>query len=238
MPKIYRLTRESAPLTFMLASRNTSARRLYYFDGTRNRELRYARNQKSPFVDEQDGNFILEPIIFEDGFLRVEDTNLVLQRFLEVHPDNGALFEEVDNKRDATKELESIEVEIEAMNVARKMEISMMENVARVALEVDPTRISTSELKRDILVYAKNNPEEFLSIANDPQVAHDGLVSKMFDAGILVTKKTAVHFNLSTNKSKMISIPLGETAKSATRAYFLTDEGVDIMKTLEKHLPD
>jgi len=122
--------------------------------------------------------------------------------------------------------------------VARKMEISMMENVARVALEVDPTRISTSELKRDILVYAKNNPEEFLSIANDPQVAHDGLVSKMFDAGILVTKKTAVHFNLSTNKSKMISIPLGETAKSATRAYFLTDEGVDIMKTLEKHLPD
>jgi hypothetical protein len=237
MSKVYRLKKESAPLTFMLASRNTIARRLYHFDGTRNRELRYARNQKSPFVDEQDGNFILEPIVFEDGFLTVEDTNLILQRFLEVHPDNGAVFEEVDNKRDASKELDVIEVEIEALNVARKMEISM-ENVARVALEVDPTRISTAELKRDILVYARNNPEEFLSIANDPQVAHDGLVSKMFDTGILVTKKTAVHFNLSTNKSKMLSIPLGETARSATRAFFLTDEGVEIMKTLEKHLPD
>jgi len=225
-------------MSFMLASRNTVARRLYHFDGKVNRELRYARNQKSPFVDEQDGNFILEPIVFEDGFLSVEDNNPALQRFLEVHPDNGKTFEEVNNKRDASRELDVLEVEIEALNVARKMEVSMMENIARVALEVDPTRISTAELKRDILVYARNNPEEFLSIANDPQVAHDGLVSKMFDTGILVTKKTAVHFNLSTNKSKMLSIPLGETARSATRAFFLTDEGVEIMKTLEKHLPN
>jgi len=34
-----------------------------------NRPLRYARNQKSPFEDEQDGNVILEPIVFEDGML-------------------------------------------------------------------------------------------------------------------------------------------------------------------------
>ena len=44
-----------------------------YFDERQelNRALRYARNQKSPFEDEQDGNAIVEPIVFEDGFLSV-----------------------------------------------------------------------------------------------------------------------------------------------------------------------
>ena len=68
--KAYRLTRGQTPLTYMLASRNTRRRPLLYFDEASgvNRPLRYARNQKSPFEDEQDGNAVLEPIIFEDRF--------------------------------------------------------------------------------------------------------------------------------------------------------------------------
>ena len=67
--KFYRLTRDSAPLTYMLASRNSQRYPLLWFDEEKgeNRVLRYARNQRSPFADEQDGNAILEPIIFEDG---------------------------------------------------------------------------------------------------------------------------------------------------------------------------
>ena len=62
--------------------------------------------KKSPFVDEQDGNAILEPIIFEDGFLRVSKTNQVLQEFLALSPNNGSKFEEVNKEKDAQKELE------------------------------------------------------------------------------------------------------------------------------------
>jgi hypothetical protein len=236
MLKIYKLTGGAAPMSFMLASRNTTAKRLYHFDGKVNRELRYARNQKSPFVDEQDGNFILEPIIFEDGFLKVEDSNPVLQKFLELHPDNGPVFVEVDNKKDAQKELDWLELEADALAKARTIDYAMMENIARIALSVDPSRISTQELKRDIIVYAKNNPEEFLSIVNDPNVAHDGLVARLFDYGALVVKRNAVHYNLTNNKSKLLIIPAGQDAHEAVSSYFLTEEGAEVMATLEKYI--
>jgi hypothetical protein len=236
MPKIYKLTGGAAPMSFMLASRNTIAKRLYHFDGKVNRELRYARNQKSPFVDEQDGNFILEPIIFEDGFLRVEDSNPVLQKFLELHPDNGASFVEVDSKKDAQKELDWLEIEADALSKARTIDYALMENIARIALSIDPSRISTQELKRDIIIYAKNNPEEFLSIVNDPNVAHDGLVARLFDYGALVVKRNAVHYNLTNNKSKLLIIPAGQDAHEAVSSYFLTEEGAEVMATLEKYI--
>jgi hypothetical protein len=238
MPKIYKLTGGAAPMSFMLASRNTIAKRLYHFDGKVNRELRYARNQKSPFVDEQDGNFILEPIIFEDGFLRVEDSNPVLQKFLELHPDNGASFVEVDSKKDAQKELDWLELEADALSKARTIDYAMMENVARIALSIDPSRISTQELKRDIIIYAKNNPEEFLSIVNDPNVAHDGLVARLFDYGTLVVKRNAVHYNLTNNKSKLLIIPAGQDAHEAVSSYFVTEEGAEVMATLEKYISE
>ena len=74
--RIYVLKGNTAPLSFMLASRHTRRYPLLHFDNTTqiNRELRYARNQKSPFVDEQDNNAIVEPIVFEDGILAVSTT--------------------------------------------------------------------------------------------------------------------------------------------------------------------
>ena len=86
--KAYRLLSKRIPLTYMLASRNTSRSPLLWFDDEKgvNRPLRYARNQKSPFEDEQDGNAVLEPIIFEDGMLSVPRTNQTLQKFLYYHP--------------------------------------------------------------------------------------------------------------------------------------------------------
>jgi hypothetical protein len=67
--RTYRLLRGSVPLAFVLPSKHTRRSPLLYFDEEKNenRVLRYATNQRSPFEDEQDGNAILSPIIFEDG---------------------------------------------------------------------------------------------------------------------------------------------------------------------------
>ena len=76
--KQYKLKRDVAPLCFMLNSHHNKRSPLLYFDEESgvNKPLRYARNQKSPFEEEQDGNAIMEPIVFEDGFLTVDRTNL------------------------------------------------------------------------------------------------------------------------------------------------------------------
>ena len=88
--KAYKLKRSERPLSYMLSSRHSVRSPLLYFDEDQgvNRPLRYARNQKSPFEDEQDGNAILEPIVFEDGMLVVQRENQVLQQFLHYHPGN------------------------------------------------------------------------------------------------------------------------------------------------------
>jgi hypothetical protein len=71
-----------------------------------NRPLRFARNQRSPFQDEQDETAIVEPIVFENGVLRVSKQDTVLQEFLKYHPGNGRIFEEFVPERDAEKDIE------------------------------------------------------------------------------------------------------------------------------------
>ena len=82
------------------------------------RELRYATNQKSIFVDEQEGAVTLKHIVFESGHLFVPKEKVNLQWFLEYHPHRSTIFNELDNVVEATDELQVLEVQIAAMNAA------------------------------------------------------------------------------------------------------------------------
>ena len=154
--KVYKLTRDAAPLSYMLPTRNTRRFPLLHFDEETgvNKPLRYARNQKTPFEDEQDGNAIVEPIIFEDGFLSVPRNNPVLQEFLHYHPMNGIRFVEVDEEKDAQAQLEEMNKELDALSEARSLSIEQLETMTRVLFGKDPSRSTTAELKRDILIFA------------------------------------------------------------------------------------
>ena len=80
----YYLKGNKEPITFKLGSRHTTRHPLLWFDKDKgyNREMRYASNQKSVFVDEQDENVMMEHVIFEDGVLYVPKQNQPLQKFL------------------------------------------------------------------------------------------------------------------------------------------------------------
>ena len=238
--KVYKLTRNAAPLSFMLATRHTRRFPLLWFDPEKeiNRELRYARNQKSPFVDEQDKNAIIEPIIFEDGFLRVPKSNQVLQKFLDVHPHNGVKFKELDKAKDAQEIVETINIELDAMIEARSLSIAQLETLTRVLFSKDPSRISTDEMKRDILVYAKREPQEFMSIVNDPVLKLQATVHKFFEEGLIKyrNKNKEVWFNTKTNKTRLCTIPFGEDPIYIVSSYFQSDDGIEALKHLEQLL--
>ncbi len=238
--KVYKLTRNAAPLSFMLATRHTRRFPLLWFDPEKevNRELRYARNQKSPFVDEQDKNAIIEPIVFEDGFLRVPKNNQILQKFLDVHPHNGVKFKELDKSKDAQEIVEIMNIELDAMIEARSLSIAQLETLTRVLFSKDPSRISTDEMKRDILVYAKREPQEFMSIVNDPVLKLQATVHKCFEEGLIKyrNKNKEVWFNTKTNKTRLCTIPFGEDPIYIVSSYFQSDDGVDDLIHLEKLL--
>lgn len=238
--KVYKLVKDSAPLSYMLPTRHTAQFPLLYFDEESgvNRALRYARNQKSPFEDEQDGNVVLEPIIFEDGFLSVPRTNPVLQQFLFYHPSNGMAFQEVNEERDATAEVDRLNAEVDALLAARDLKVEQVEMISRVLFNRDVTKVSTSELRRDILVYAKNRPEEFLDIVNDPTLKLQATVSLLFEKGFLAFRKNQkeVWFNTNTNKTKMLNVPYGEDPMFIVSSFLQSDEGIENYKLLEKLL--
>jgi len=238
--KQYRLIREIAPLAFMLASSHNKRSALLHFDEEKgiNRPLRYARNQKSPFEDEQDGNAILEPVVFEDGFLLVDRTNQVLQEFLSYHPGNGMIFEEIDNKKDAAEELEVEELVLDAQLLARDLDIGMLETVSRVLMGGQADKLSTAELKRDILVYSRNYPVQFIDMLNDPALQMYDDVAQFFSSVLLITKNKNrdIYFNLEKNKTKMLTVPFGEDPNDIVSSYFQTDEGVETYKLLKNTL--
>jgi hypothetical protein len=235
--KSYRLKSKTAPKSFILAARNTKSFSLLYFDEKKNinRPLRYAVNQRSPFEDEQDGEFILAPIIFEDGFLNVSRTNPVLQEFLHYHPGNGNVFEEIDAEKDANKEIEKLDLEADAIIAAKGLKIDQMENLIRILFGRDPSTMDSGVIARDIKVYARNYPKEFLSTMNDPELTHKSSVRSFFDKKFLAFRnnQTAVHFNFTTNKTRMLAIPFGQDPYDATASFLQSDEGIEILKMLE-----
>ncbi|MBT7350651.1 hypothetical protein HN803_07780 [candidate division WWE3 bacterium] len=238
--KVYRLKRDAAPLSFMLPTRHTRRFPLLWFDEEKGvqRALRYARNQKTPFEDEQDGNAILEPIIFEDGFLRVNKENQVLQKFLEYHPQNGIKFEEVDNSKKATKEVDVMMTQVDALVEAKNLSIEELETLTRVVFNRNPDSVSTQEMKRDMLVYARNNPQEFMSIVSDPILTLQAKVHKFFDEGFLKyrNKNKEVWYNTKTNKTKLCTIPYGEDSIFIVSSFFQSDDGIESLKHLENLL--
>ncbi len=235
--KVYRLTRNAAPLSFMLPTKNSSRSPLMWFDEEKgfNRALRYARNQKSPFEDEQDGNFILEPVIFENGLLRVPKENQVLQQFLHYHPMNGKKFTEVNNEKDASQEVEYLNYEVDALIEARNLDVAQLENVCRVLFGKNVSKMSTAELKRDVLVFAKRDPRSFLEAIKDPELMHSANIQRFFDDGLLTTRRndSEVWYNTPTNKTKMLTIPYGQDKVTAASTFLKSDDGLEALTMLE-----
>lgn len=240
--KNYRLMSNNTPLAYMLSSHNSKRSSLLHFDDStgENRALRYARNQKSPFEDEQDGNVIMEPIIFEDGFLHVPKNNQVLQHFLALHPGNGQVFEEINDQRDAQEDLEMANIELDAQIEARSLSVEKLVTVGRVLLGSNVENMSTAELKRDVLVYAKNYPHDFMEVLNDPTLQVQEDVVMLFQTGKLMLRNNGkdIYFNLKNNKKKMLTVPFGEEPEYMVASFLQSDDGIEVYKTLKKLLKD
>jgi hypothetical protein len=235
--RIYTLVGGITPVNFILRSRHTSNKPLQYFDGKLNRSLRYASNQSSIFEDEQVGDVTLPAIVFNDGKLVTRPEDTILQEFLSKHPDNGKLFVEFDPAGKAEIELETIEREIEAMTLARSMEIEDLEAVARVVLKSKVNDMSSKEIKRDMLLFAKSKPETFLNLANDENIKLRNLAIRAVEMGVLrVAPDNATVTWAKGKKEKVVTVPFGENVYSGLAKFFKTDEGIEVMQAIVNEL--
>ena len=236
--RVFILTKDKAPLSYTLPSRNTKRLSLLHFDGTTNRALRYSRNQKSVFEDEQDDKAILEPIIFEDGVLVVSSNNPMLGKFMDLHPLNGDVFRELNTEKEAAKDIEELNVELDAQIAARGLDLDTMLSIAQLLYGSVIDTMTTPEIKRDILLYARQYPKEFLEMIADPDLQDTAMASKALDAGMFTLRNNnkEIWFNITGNKRKLMNIQPGDDPVSVLSIYFESEEGAPIAEIIKSKL--
>ena len=237
--RIYYLKGNKNPLTLTIPSRHTKKHSLLYFDkeSGKQKEIRYATNQDSPFVDEQKGEATLGHIMFKDGDLKVPKEKQNLQKLLSLyHPLRGRLYEEFSAVEEATDDLDILDLQIDALNAARNMDIDQGEAILRVELGSKVSSMSSKEIKRDLLLFARNNPQLFISLANDDNVQLRNTAIRAAEAGIINLSPDQRTFTWGSNGRKLMNVPFDENPYSAFAAFLKTDEGVEIYKSIDKKL--
>ena len=237
--RTYILLGNKAPITFTLASRHHSRNPLMWWDEEKSmsRELRYASNQNSPFKDEQNGFSTLKHIVFRNGSLFVPKSDQSLQKLLSLyHPQRNLTYYEADAIAEAKDDLIDLELEITALNLAKDLDVDHAEAVLRVDQGSAVSSMTSAEIRRDILLFAKRNPSAFITLVEDDNVQLRNFGIKAVEAGVVNLSGDQKSFHWTTNNKKLMSVPFDENPYSAFASYLKTDEGVEVYKSIEKKL--
>jgi len=235
--RTYLTTGNQKPLTLKIPSKHSARHPLLHYDNKKNeqRELRYATNQNSPFKDEQNGEVTLGHIVFKNGSLFVPKRNQVLQKILSLyHPLKNKIYRELDQVEIAKDDLFELELEIDALNAAKNIEIDQAEAIMRVEMGSKVSEMSSKELKRDLLLFAKNNPKLFLELANDDNVQLRNFAIRAAEANIIKLADDQRTFHWASNGRKLMTVPFDENPYSAMASFFKTDEGIQVFQSIEK----
>jgi len=237
--RLYYLQSERQPLVFTIPGRHSLKRPLLWFDEKtgEQRELRYATNQNSCFVDEQKGQVTLGRIVFRNGTLKVPKEKQNLQKLLSIyHPLLNKMFKEHDSQIVASTELEDINLEVDALIAAKQLSIEEAEAILRVEYGNEVSNMTSKEIQRDILLFARNRSGLFLNLMQDDDVHLRNFAIKAVEANIIKLSPDNRTFQWASNGRKLFEVHFEEHPYSAISAWFKTDEGLEVVKAIEKRL--
>ena len=232
--RMYYLKGGKKPLSKMIKSTG-----IFYFDEEKGyeRELKYCENQRTCFVDEMKGDQRLSHIIFRNGALSVPREKTTLQKLLSLyHPHKDKSYEEWQPVKQAESQLDWLEFEIAAMSAANNLEIDMMEAVMRAEIGSEVSNMSSKELKRDLLLFAKKKPRLFLELVTDENIQLRNFAIKATEMDIIKLSSDQRTFMWGSTGRKLMTVPFDEHPYSALAHWFKTDEGMEIYSNIEKRL--
>ena len=196
------------------------------------REIRYCPNEPSIYVDEQSDNAVRQSVAFRMGRLFVPKEKPNLRKFLDMHPQNGPVFKDIDKRRDAEKELEKEFILTDAIARVRDADINDLLPVA-IYFGVN-INAPVSEIRYNLLTIAKRKTEEFLQSFDSPQVMTRSTIQQARDYQILNVKKNGVFWFDSNNL--IVSVPVGQDPMDVMVRFCLTEKGASVLSNLEERL--
>jgi hypothetical protein len=175
--------------------------------------------------------------VFKNGMLLVQKNEVTLQKLLSLyHPSKDLLYYEFKAQEKAVDEIQILEAELEAMNLAKNLDIDLAEAIMRTEVGSDVSKMSSKEIKRDLLIFAKTNPNLFIELASDENVHLRNMGIRATEAGIITLSTDQRVFSWTSNNRKLMNVPFDEHPYSALAAWFKTDEGMEVFSSVEKQL--
>ena len=235
--RVYFLRHDASPLTHTIPGKHTPKHSLLYFDEEtgEQKEIRYATNHASPFKQDQKGEATLGHIVFREGVLTVPKQKQNLQKLLSLyHPLKDRVYEEYDSVEEAEDDIDVLDMQVDAAIIAREMDIDEAEAILRVEVGSKVNSLSSKEIKRDLRLFARRNPQLFLELAQDDNVHLRNVAIKATEANILSLSQDQRTFSWTSTGRKLMNVPFDENPYSAMAAYFKTDEGMEVFRSIEK----
>ena len=196
------------------------------------REIRYCPNEPSIYVDEQSENAVKQSVAFRDGRLFVPKEKPNLRKFLEIHPQNGPVFKEVNKRRDAEQELQKEFLLTDAIAKVRDTDINDLLPVA-IYFGVN-INAPVSEIRYNLLNIAKRKTQDFLQSFDSPQVMARSTVQQAKEYQIINVKSNGVFWFDSNNL--IVSVPVGQEPIDVMTRFCLTEKGASVLSNLEERL--
>lgn len=196
------------------------------------REIRYCPNEPSIYVDEQSDKAVRQAIVFRDGRLFVPKEKPNLRMFLDAHPQNGKVFQEVNKRKNAEVELEKEFLLTDAIAKVRDTDINDLLPVA-IYFGVNINK-PVSEIRYNLLNIAKKKPSEFLESFDSPQVVARSVIQQAKDYQIINVKTNGVYW--FDSNGLIVSVPVGQDAMDVMTRFCLTEKGSTVMASLEERL--
>jgi hypothetical protein len=159
---------------------------------------------------------------------------LKIKQFYKNYKDK--LFYEHKPAEVAEQQIDILELEVDALMMARDVDIDVAEAIMRVEKGSEVSKMSSKEIKRDLLLFAKSNPVLFLELASDDNVMLRNFGIKAVEAGILRLSENQRDFLWASTSRKLFTVPFEEHPYTALAQWFKTDEGMEIYANIEKRL--
>lgn len=234
---VFILKGSRTPPSFILSSADSPRNRLFAKDTYD--PIRYSMYHDSPFVkDQKEGEVHRVPIIFEEGVMVISHSNETLLKFLRVHPQYDVTFMELNHEKMAKEELAELNLEYDAMHFAKTSDIEVLASALRILTDANVDDYTTSEIRRDAMYLAKNDPESLLSISQDPSFDIKNVCIRAVSEGHLGLRHndSAIYYNFPEKKSKLLTVPTDETWQISLERYLISEEGKDLYVALKKLL--
>ena len=160
-----------------------------------------------------------------------------LQKLLSLyHPHKDQIFYEYKPAEVAEQQIDILEMEADAIIAARNIDIDTAEAIMRVEIGSKVSEMTSKELKRDLLLFARKNPSLFLELLNDDNITLRNTGIRAVEQGLLKLSRDQRNFLWASNDRKLMTVPFDEHPYTALAHWFKTDEGMEIYTNIEKRL--